>query len=110
MTSASIVTATTIAVPLKNIFQNSDSFSSVKPSCIVATRIAPRVAPSTVPEPPKTLTPPITTAVTASNSRFVPGDRVDAREARREHEPGQTRERAADHERGEHAAATGMPA
>ena len=36
MTSASIVTATTIAVPLKKIFQNSESFSSVKPSSIIA--------------------------------------------------------------------------
>ena len=38
MTSASIVTAATIAAPLKKIFQNSEIFSSVKPSWIVATR------------------------------------------------------------------------
>ncbi len=36
MTSASTVTATTIAVPLKKIFQNSEILSSVKPSWIVA--------------------------------------------------------------------------
>ena len=41
VTSASMVTATTIAAPLKNIFQNSESRSSVKPSWIVATSRAP---------------------------------------------------------------------
>src|SRR5207253_6479256 len=69
---ASIVTATTIAVPSKKIFQNSEIFRSVKPSLIVATRIAPSTAPRTVPEPPNTLTPPMTTAVTTSNSKPLP--------------------------------------
>src|SRR5262249_35717436 len=69
---ASNVTATTIAVPSKKIFQNSEIRSSVKPLSIVATRSAPSVAPSTVPDPPKTLTPPITTAVTTSSSKLRP--------------------------------------
>ena len=72
MISASTVTAATIAVPSKKIFQNSEIFRSVKPLSIVATSSAPSVAPRTVPEPPKTLTPPITTAVTTSNSKPRP--------------------------------------
>jgi len=70
--SASIVTATTIATPWKKIFQNSEIRRSVKPLLIVATRSAPNVTPRIVPEPPKTLTPPMTTAVTTSNSKPRP--------------------------------------
>ena len=74
----------------------------VKPLSIVATSSAPRVAPRTVPEPPNTLTPPITTAVTTSNSKPSPGDGVDGREPRSEHEAAQARQGAADRERGHH--------
>ena len=63
------MTATTIAVPSKKIFQNSENLSSVKPLSITATSSAPSVAPRIVPEPPNTFTPPITTAVTTSSSK-----------------------------------------
>ena len=66
------MTATTIAVPSKKIFQNSEKRSSVKPLSITATSSAPSMAPSTLPDPPNTLTPPITTAVTTMNSNDVP--------------------------------------
>ena len=38
---------------------------------MVATRMAPSIAPRMLPEPPKTFTPPITTAVTTANSNPV---------------------------------------
>ena len=72
MTSASIVTAATIAKPWNAIFQNGLTLSSVKPSSITPMKSAPRTAPSTVPTPPKTLTPPITTAEITSNSNPDP--------------------------------------
>ena len=72
VTSASIVTATTIAVPSKKIFQNSEILQQCE--AVVDRRDEQRAedAPSTVPEPPKTFTPPITTAVTTSSSKPLP--------------------------------------
>ena len=107
MTSASIVTATTIAVPLKKIFQNSETFSSVKPSCIVADeeraehRAEHRAGAAE-------------DVYAADHDRgddveLEPrsGDGVDGREAGGEHEPAESRERAADRERRDHPAADG---
>ncbi len=52
-----------------NIRQNSGTRSSTSPLSIVASTIAPSAAPMTVPEPPVTLTPPITAAASDVSSQ-----------------------------------------
>ena len=83
-----------MANPLKKIFQNSSSRSSVKPFEIVATRTAPITTPRIVPDPPNTFTPPITTAVDDGELEAVRRAGVERREARREQEAAETGERA----------------
>ena len=63
-----------MANPWNAVFQNSLILSSVKPFSITAMRSAPSAAPSTVPTPPNTLTPPMTTAEITSNSNPEPDE------------------------------------
>ena len=62
-------------------------------------------APQTVPLPPKIATPPITAAATACSSKPVPALRADRAVAGGVQHAGEAGERAAEDERGDHAAA-----
>ena len=63
------------------------------------------MAPITVPEPPKMLTPPTTTAATDLQLQPAAGLDRDVAEAREKHEAGEAGERARQHEGGEDDAA-----
>ena len=70
---------------------------------IVCSSSAPSAAPTTLPLPPKIATPPTTTAAITWSSSPVRGGGVDRAVPGRPEHAGEAGERAADHERGEHA-------
>ncbi len=79
--ATSALAAATIAVPWMNIRQNSGTWRRTRPLSMVARTTAPSAAPMTVPEPPVTLTPPITAAASDVSSQpeaRIDGDRADA--------------------------------
>ena len=67
-TRLSIATAAKIRKPVAQAFQNGDTPTTVKPLDKIPIKMQPRAVPSAVPEPPKILVPPITTAEMTSNS------------------------------------------